>query len=129
MSPSDTADRPVLLIVDDDPDVREALTFMADAHGFRVEHCGTARAAIELAGANPVRFACLLIDQMLPDHQGVDLLAMLRNRGVVAPAILITTAPSAALRRQAAEAGAPIVEKPLLDDALLMHVRRLIAAR
>lgn len=127
MSPFDPDDRPVLLIVDDDPDVLRALTFMADARGFHVEHCGTAREAIALA-ATGRRFACLVLDQRLPDHQGVDLLAMLRGRGVTAPAVLITTEPSAALRRQAAAAGVPIVEKPLLDDALLTQVRRLIAA-
>jgi FixJ family two-component response regulator len=119
-------DRPALLIVDDDPDVLKALTFMADARGFRVEHCGTAWAAIALVGAGR-RFACLVIDQRLPDHQGIDLLAMLRGRGVATPAVLITTEPSAPLRRQAAAAGVPIVEKPLLDEALLTQIRRLMA--
>ena len=127
MSPTEPDDRPALLIVDDDPDVLKALTFMADARGFRVEHCGTARAAIALVAASH-RFACLVIDQRLPDHQGVDLLALLRSRGVKVPAVLITTEPSASLRRQAAAAGVPIVEKPLLDEALLTQIRRLIAA-
>lgn len=127
MSPSDPDDRPILLIVDDDPDVLRALAFMVDTRGFRVEHCGTAGEAIALTAAGS-RYACLVIDQGLPDHRGVDLLTMLRSRGVAAPAILITTDPSGALRRQAAAAGAPIVEKPLLDDALLTHIRRLIAA-
>ena len=125
MSPFDPDDRPTLLIVDDDPEVLKALTFMADARGFRVEQGRTAREAIALATAGH-RFACLVIDQRLPDHQGIDLLAMLRSRGVAAPAILMTTGPSAALRRQAADAGAPIVEKPLLDDALLTEIRRLM---
>ena len=44
-----------------------------------------------------------------------------------APAILITTGPSTDLRRKAAAAGAPIVEKPLLDDALFTQIRRLVA--
>lgn len=126
MSPFDPDDRPALLIVDDDPAVLKALTFMADARGFRVEHCGRARDAIAFADAGR-RFACMVIDQRLPDHQGIHLLAMLRGRGVAAPAILITTEPSAALQRQAADAGVPIVEKPLLDDALLTQIRRLIA--
>lgn len=128
MFPFEPDSRPVLLIVDDDPEVLKALTFMIDLRGFRVEHFGAARDAIALTGANP-GYACLVIDQGLPDHQGLDLLAMLRSRGVTAPAVLVTTAPSADLRRRATVAGAAIVEKPLLDDALLTQVRRLVAAR
>jgi two-component system, LuxR family, response regulator FixJ len=126
LSTSDPDSRPVLLIVDDDPDVLDALTFMIDVRGFRVVHCGTAGEAIALAEADP-GYACLVVDQGLPDHQGLDLLTMLRSRGVTAPAILITTGPSADLRQRADAAGAPIVEKPLLDDALLTQIRRLLA--
>lgn len=125
MFPFEPDSRPVLLIVDDDPEVLDALTFMIGLRGFRVEHCGTARDAIALTGAN-AGFACMVIDQGLPDHQGLDLLAMLRNRGVTAPAVLITTDPSADLHRRATAAGAAIVEKPLLDDALLTQILRLI---
>jgi FixJ family two-component response regulator len=128
LPPFDPDSRPVLLIVDDDPEVLEALTCMIDLRGFRVEHCGTAREAIALTEANP-GYACLIIDQGLPDHQGLDLLAMLRSRDVTAPAVLITTGPSADLRRRSTAAGAAIVEEALLDDALLTQVRRLVAAR
>lgn len=128
MFPFEPDSRPVLLIVDDDPEVRDALTFMIGLRGFRVEHCGTAREAIALAEGN-AGYDCLIIDQGLPDHQGLDLLAMLRNRGVTAPAILVTTSPSADLHRRSMTAGAVIVEKPLLDDALLTQIRRLVAAR
>lgn len=117
----------MLLIVDDDPDLARALAFMADTRGFRVERCGSAREAIALAGRGR-RIACLIIDQNLPDLKGIELLALLREQGVEAPAILITSAPSAVLRRQAAAAGAPIVEKPLLDEALFTQIRRLIGA-
>lgn len=125
MSAADSTNRPTLLIVDDDAEVLRALAFMTDTRGFEVERCKTAREAI--ARASPDRtFACLIIDQVLPDLQGIDLLATLRERGVDAPAILITTAPSAALRRQAAAAGAPIVEKPLLDEMLFTQIHRLL---
>jgi hypothetical protein len=44
-----------------------------------------------------------------------------------APALLITTHPSAALRRDAAAANVEIVEKPLLGDVLAAKVRALSA--
>jgi hypothetical protein len=43
------------------------------------------------------------------------------------PAILITTNPRTALRNRAAAAGVPIVEKPLLTDALLTTVHNALA--
>jgi DNA-binding response OmpR family regulator len=39
------------------------------------------------------------------------------------PAVLITSAPTRAIRAAAAEAGAVIVEKPLMCDALTAAVR------
>jgi DNA-binding response OmpR family regulator len=66
-----------------------------------------------------------VIDQNLPDLSGVELLGRLRARGVAAPAVIITTAPSAALVRQTAAVGAAIVEKPLLDEALFARIADL----
>ena len=117
--------RPILLLVDDDPDVLRALAFMAETRGFEVIHCRTVGEAI--AVARPGRpFACMVIDQMLGDDRGIDLLGMLRGHGTEAPAILVTSAPSDALKRRAAAAGAPIVEKPLLDEMLFTQIERLM---
>lgn len=127
MSTIDPSPRPVLLIVDDDPEVLRALAFMADTRGFEVAHCRTAREAI--AAVRPGRpFACMIIDQMLSDDRGIELLTILRARGTEAPAILITSAPSDMLKRKAAAAGAPIVEKPLLDEMLFTEIERLTSA-
>lgn len=114
--------RPVLLIVDDDPEVLHALAFLTQARGYDVRRCGTSTEALAVATDG---LHCLVIDQNLPDLPGVELLGRLRARGVVAPAVIITTAPSAALVRQAAAAGAGIVEKPLLDEALFARIADL----
>jgi CheY-like chemotaxis protein len=58
---------------------------------------------------------------------GLDALARLRARNVTAPAILITSNPQRALRDAARSAGVPIVEKPLLGDALVGDIRRAFA--
>ena len=54
---------------------------------------------------------------------GLALLKSLRDRGIGLPAVVITSAPGRTLRQRAAEAGAVIVEKPLLCDALTAAVR------
>ena len=125
MSFTATADSPALLIVDDDPDVLRALGFMADTRGFRVDRCTSAEEAIAASAARGP-FDCMIIDEKLPDQAGIDLLEGLRREGVPAPAVLITTAPSARLRRRASTLGVPIVEKPLLDETLFTEILRLL---
>jgi FixJ family two-component response regulator len=65
----------------------------------------------------------------MPLIDGLDLLRRLRERGNSMPAVLITTAPDAALRRRAGLAGVSVVEKPLLGDALLDAIRGHVAVR
>ena len=117
--------RPTLLIVDDDLDVLRALAFVADTRGFDVELCRNAVEAVAVAAARPP-FGCLVIDQVLGEDRGIDVLAALRSRGIAAPAILVTTAPSEGLKQRAAAAGVPIVEKPLLDEMLFTQIDRLM---
>lgn len=114
-----------LLIVDDDAEVLRSLTWLAQTRGFAVEGCRSAGDAISRSGDGR-RFGCLVIDQKLPDLPGIELLAQLRRRGIYAPAVLITTAPSPTLRRLAVQADIPIVEKPLLNDALFDQIERAI---
>ena len=64
---------------------------------------------------------------MLPGMNGLDVVAELRKEHIAAPVILITSHPTNILQRQAAQAGVPIVEKPLLGNALIDRVRDVIA--
>ncbi|WP_332660909.1 response regulator [Brevundimonas sp.] len=115
---------PVLLIVDDDAAVLRSLAFMAETRGYEVVACASAAEAMARLDRS---LACLILDQNLPDVQGVQLLQQIRAAGIRAPALLMTTDPPAALRRQAAAAGVAIVEKPLLDESLFQQVERLLA--
>lgn len=123
MAPASTK-RPVLLIVDDDAAVLRSLAFMAETRGYDVVSCANAAEVMaRLDGA----ISCLVLDQNLPDVQGVRLLRQVRAAGITTPALLVTAGPSAVLRIEAAAAGAPIVEKPLLDDSLFEQIERLVA--
>ena len=59
----------------------------------------------------------------MPGMSGLDLIDMLRNRHFSAPAILITGDPSPSVRARAGKAAVPIVEKPLLGNALVQTIR------
>lgn len=114
-----------LVIVDDDPDVLNALRFAFEVDGYAVETHTAAEAVL----AAPARgAACYIIDENLPGVSGVEAAATLRSRGIAAPIILITTYPSPALRLRAAQCGADIVEKPLISDALGQLVKQVAGA-
>ena len=99
-----------------------ALGFALEAEGYLVTPCMTAAAALELARATD----CLVVDLKLPDMDGLALIASLRKRGVLAPAILITTNPDDQCRRNAARADVEIVEKPLIDGQLRQRIEAAI---
>ncbi|HZN30630.1 MAG TPA: response regulator [Xanthobacteraceae bacterium] len=116
----------VVGIVDDDPAVRNSLKFSLEIEGFAV---GVYANAEELLTENDLsRFRCLVIDQHLPGLSGLDLVTKLRERRVAVPVILITTHPSRAVAARAEKAAVPIVEKPLLGNALLDEIRSLMAS-
>lgn len=112
---------PKILLVDDDAALCDALQFALELEGFVVETYGSAEA---LSGQKDLPGeACLIVDYRLPGMDGLALLKSLRRRDVRLPALLITSNPGANLQRQAAQLGVPIVEKPLLGDALMTNIR------
>jgi len=121
------ASRPTVVVVEDDRAVLNALAFALDAEGFHVRVFETANCAWSADGLNDAD--CMVVDQMLPDQPGLDLLSRLRQRGVTTPAVLITTNPTMRLRAQAAGLNVPVVEKPLLGDQLFDQIRSLSADR
>jgi len=112
---------PNVVIIDDDAAVTASLRFALETEGLSVKDYQSAAAL--LAEADPRGTGCLVIDYLLPGSNGLELLRTLRKMGVVAPAIIITTNPGAVLKERVEAAGAEIVEKPLLGNALVEAIR------
>ena len=123
-APQPHASAATLALVDDDPALLNALRFAFETQGFDVCAFADAESALK---ADCAAWRCMVFDLMLPGMTGLDLLDRLRAVGVTAPAILITTHPSFVTQARARAAGAEIVEKPLLDDALAARVASLVA--
>ena len=88
----------LVIIVDDDVAVRSALRFFLEIEGFQVRDFADASALLE---ETELDCCCLVIDQNMPGMCGIDLIDILRDRKILAPAILITTHPTRALRERA----------------------------
>jgi two-component system, LuxR family, response regulator FixJ len=111
----------VVIVVDDDPAVRGSLKFSLELEGFLVRAYGSA-ADVRTAGLDDAD--CLVIDQRMPAMTGLDFIAKLRAQNISIPAVLIISQPNAAVSDRAAKLGVPIVEKPLLGNALVERIRR-----
>jgi two-component system, LuxR family, response regulator FixJ len=117
----------VVMVIDDDLAVRNSLEFSLQIDGLRVRSYAT---AAEVLSASDLDCCdCFVIDQKMPGMTGLDLIATLRDRNISAPAILITSQPSVSVRERAQKADIPIVEKPLLGNALLDKIRDVVGSR
>lgn len=113
---------PIIAVVDDDPAVCGSLKFSLELEGFKVHAYASGP---ELLNAGDLAAcSCLVVDQRMPEMSGMELITRLRERQVLTPAVLIVSHPNAALSARAAKADVPIVEKPLLGNALLDCIRK-----
>ncbi|MGA7808966.1 response regulator transcription factor [Bradyrhizobium sp.] len=120
-----SASKPVVYVVDDDAGVLGSLRFLLEADGFAVRTFRSGAALLNTA--LPVGANCFVIDYKLSDINGIDLIGRLRSRGVDAPAILITGYPDPNISARAASAGVrQVLNKPLLDESLIKHIRAAI---
>ena len=114
-----------VVVVEDDSAVRNSLKFSLEIEGFVVRTYGGASDLLD--SPNVANCACLVVDQNMPGMTGLDLIAELRERRISAPAILITSHPNAVVIDRAKRANITIIEKPLLNQALLDGVREACA--
>jgi two-component system, LuxR family, response regulator FixJ len=113
--------RPIVMVVDDDRAVCSSLKFSLELEGFAVRTC---HSATEVLSADQLeRCNCFVIDQRMPGMTGMDLIDALRRQKISTPVILIISAPNKALSGRAVAAAIPIVEKPLLGNALVERIR------
>jgi two-component system response regulator MprA len=119
-------EKPVILVADDDPAVRDALMFSLRLEGFEVGACRDGRELLSHPAL--MECDCILLDYRMPELSGLDVLRQLRARDVRAPVIFTTSPLTEGLRRHALVAGAcRVLEKPLLDGVLTEQIRQLSA--
>src|SRR5512143_3828408 len=88
--PSDASASPagLVLIIDDEAEIRESLQTLLDLEGYEVETAATGNEGLARAGDRP--FDLVLLDLALPDKSGLQVLAELRELNQQLPVIVIT---------------------------------------
>lgn len=118
LEPADDILVPLVLVVDDDPDVRDSLTDMFRSVGLDTAVFGATDELLETA--LPDRPMCLVLDLRLPGSSGLELQRELADRGVRIPIIFITGHADVPTSVRAMKAGAlDFLPKPFREQELL----------
>ncbi len=111
------SDEPIVIIVDDDASVREALTELVVSAGLDALCYASTRAFLE-AGA-PDRPCCLIVDVRMPGGSGLELQEQLGRSGDPRPIVFLTGYGDIPMTVQAMKAGAvDFLTKPVRDQTL-----------
>ncbi|WP_421937341.1 response regulator transcription factor [Phenylobacterium sp.] len=116
----------MIFIVDDDAEVREALTGELNSANYEVTSFASPEAF--LAAPIPDVPACVLVDVHMPGMSGFDLQAALAQRGRVLPLIFMSAFGTIPMTVRAMKAGAlEFMTKPIDDDELLSAIATALA--
>ena len=118
-------ERPLVLVVDDDEAVRQALTELIETVDLDVLSFGSTR---ELTEADlPDRTGCIILDVRMPGGSGLDFQQQLAANGYHKPVIFLSGHGDIEMSVQAMKAGAVnFLTKPVRDQTLLDAVAEAI---
>ncbi|GAA3978137.1 response regulator transcription factor [Thermobifida alba] len=125
MTESETTARPHVLVIDDEPNIRDLVQAALRFHGFEVSTAGSGGEGLALARSE--RPDLILLDVLLPDISGFDVCRRLRDEDDDVPVIYLTArdTPSDTVTGLSL-GGDDYVTKPFSVEALIARVRALL---
>jgi len=114
-----------ILLVEDDPTLRQALTFNLSREGYEVTAAGNGEAALE--AARNQRIDLVLLDLMLPGMSGVEVLRVMRREGIITPVIVVSAKGDEIDRVVGLKVGADdYITKPFSRPELLARIEAVL---
>jgi len=117
-----------ILVIDDELGIRRGCRRALDPEGFAVEEASTLNEGLQKI--NEGHFDLILLDIMLPDGRGIDLLKPIFEKDPDTVSIIITGFATAELATSAIKQGAyDFISKPFTSDLLLMTINQGLEKR
>jgi len=117
---------PVVMVVDDDSGVRNAMRALLKSVGLNSILFSSAQEFLD--GYDPLQPGCLLLDIRMPGKSGMELQQELNLRGAVIPVIFMSGHADIPMAVEAMQHGAfDFLQKPFRDQDLLDRIQRAIA--
>jgi two-component system, NtrC family, response regulator AtoC len=117
-----------VLVVDDEPAIRQVLSAALNKAGYPVDSAGSAAEA--LAKLDKTAFDVVLCDVFMPVTDGIELIKLARARGHGATFIMVTAFASVDSAIDAIKAGAwDYITKPVHNEEILRRLEQIDAVR
>ncbi|MEQ1946012.1 MAG: sigma-54 dependent transcriptional regulator [Bryobacteraceae bacterium] len=117
-----------ILVVDDEPDIRDSLELLLSSEGYRVVLAQNATEGMKRMESS--YFDLVLLDLMMPDKSGLQVLEEVRVRDRETPIFMLTAYGSIEVAVNALKAGAnDYFQKPWDNEKLLIEIDRMISRR
>lgn len=114
-----------ILIAEDDPRLLKSLVHIMQANNYSVDGVSDGRTAFQLALSD--EYDGLVLDIMMPEMDGIDLLKSLRDKGITTPALFLTARTEVEQRVEGLDAGADdYLPKPFKTAELLARIRAML---
>src|SRR5258707_5115337 len=127
-TPGGDAGKGHVLVIDDEVDIRESLEALLSLEGYIVDLAQNGTEG--LRSLERRAYALVLLDLMMPDRSGMDVLREVRERDLETPIFLITAYGSVEAAVEALKSGAnDYFSKPWDNEKLLIEIGRMIAGR
>ena len=115
-----------VLIVEDEPNIASFEKLELEHEGFETEIAQTGREAVAVFEANPDNYSIVLLDIMLPELNGLEVLRRIRKISKV-PVILVTARGETFDKVNGLDAGADdYISKPFAIEELLARIRSVL---
>jgi DNA-binding NtrC family response regulator len=125
---STESDRGRILVIDDEPDIRESLEALLSQEGYQVDLAANAAAGLHKLESS--LYDLVLLDLMMPDKSGMQVLQEIRARDRETPVCMITAYGSVEVAVDALKNGAnDYFPKPWDNDKLLIEIDGWISKR
>lgn len=114
-----------ILVVDDDPDIRELIAQTLSDEGYNVVSCSDGRTALSLAGSNPP--SLILLDLMMPTMSGWQIIKNLKAtaRGADIPIVLVSASRDLSYTTEELGASACLPKPFALDDLINIVMKHI----
>ena len=126
--PSAIAHKGRILVIDDEADIRESLETLLSLEGYSVELAQSANEGLRKVESG--NYDLILLDLMMPDRSGMEVLREVRQRDRETPIFMLTAYGSVERAVEALKLGAnDFIPKVGENDKLLIEIDREIARK
>lgn len=118
-----------ILIVDDNPDIREVLSVLLSSENYEIEEAENGRAAIKKLFDSKNSFDLIILDIMMPGMNGIEVCSRVREKSQIPILFLTAKSQDNDMVEAYSNGGDDFLVKPFSRTELVLKVKSLIRRR